>query len=444
MRYSRACTYTIFVLASAHVWGQTPASGNAIDQQKLSDAASQGFKMQTSPPAAQVKVEAVLLPAAICKRVFGKEVADKYAAIELTVANKNSDADFLIHGVYLDYDGWLLSGSPAAMSKASGNPMAQNATPNMPNTTGSTQYVPASGTTQPNQVASVEYRIVRGEAVDAQMWTSRNWTMRALQLVGVIATGSEFAFKEKGIAKAIGAFTGQGIPAANAFWPDGTTPQIDRISDFGYRTNKVIPRGSADILVAFFPIDRFLTPGLKAVFLKSPAVFFAPAAVLADTKVDKAVKDILAKLGVTDLNSVLTDQKAQNVLYGISLNRVHVVVGGAMAVDPDTIPARLDSVTFDGTPDWTKAGTITGVLNGALLTNGQVTVAGATLNPQPVSNGSNDVTLHFSLTVPSTGVGPCTNLTLTVSKAKDGKTSTSNPVTYTVPGQNNAACPSKQ
>jgi hypothetical protein len=93
------------------------------------------------------------------------------------VSNKNQDAAFIVHSIFLDYTDWLLGKDPK-------DPKA----------------VDYQASTLDNQVASVEYRIARGEAQDAQQWSGRNWTMRSLTLLGVIATGSEFAFKEPGMS----------------------------------------------------------------------------------------------------------------------------------------------------------------------------------------------------------------------------------------------------
>lgn len=410
---------TVFAVVNAtNGWSQ---SGNAVDAQKLKDAASQGFGLNVGPAVpVSVRVEAVLLPARVCARLFGKEIANNYAAVELTVSNKNSEAVFLVHSVFLDYTQWLFAES-----------------------SGDVPSVPFQASTQNNQVASVEYRVARGEAQDAQLWSSRNWTMRSLVLLGVLATGSEFAFKEQGITKAISAFTGQGVPAAAVFWPDGAQPQLDRISDFGFRTNKVIPKASSDIIVAFFPIDRFITPGLKKIYLKSPAVFFLPALGALDNKLSSDVKDVLKKLnGGTDLDmTALRKPETQNLLDKISMNRIRIIIGGTMAVDVDTIPARVDSVTFDDRPDWTKEGTATGVIHGALLSNGQPAIVELNLKPQAVTAGSTDTELHFTLPIPQGGVPACTVLHFHVIKTKDSKTVDSNQASIAVPGTAGAVCP---
>src|SRR5580692_8345377 len=274
-----ASKFITALLIACSAWPQS-----AVDTQKLQDAKAEGFNMPADlPVTGNTTVEAVLLPAAVSKGLFGKAIAKQYAVIELTISNKSQDAALIVTSVFIDYSEWLLSGSAKALA-ASGLSAPQA---NPPAT-----FLSATA----NQVASVEYRIVRGEALDAQAWTARNWSMRLLQFFGVIATGSDFAFTEVGILKSIGAYTGQVIPAAQVLWPDGTVAQVDRISDFGFHTNKVIPKQASDIVVAFFPLDRFITPGLKKLFLRSPALFFVPAAALVDQAVRSQIIGILQRL----------------------------------------------------------------------------------------------------------------------------------------------------
>jgi hypothetical protein len=147
--------------------------------------------------------------------------------------------------------------------------------------------------TCPNQIASAEYRVVRGQLQEEQPYTVRNWIIRSLELTGSIATAASFSIGSRHAIQAINGFTGEGIPAMRLFLPDDTVGQMDRISDLAFRVNKVIPKESSDIVVAFFPIDRFLTPGFKEWFIKSPALFFAPYAMLLDPKSPKEFKTLL-------------------------------------------------------------------------------------------------------------------------------------------------------
>ena len=87
------------------------------------------------------------------------------------------------------------------------------------------------------------------------------------------------------------------MPGLREAWPDGTVDQLNRISDFGYQANKVIPKQGAEVIVCFFPIDRFLTPGFKKLFLKSPALFFAPLQMLVDPTLKNDANRVLKGIG---------------------------------------------------------------------------------------------------------------------------------------------------
>ena len=133
---------------------------------------------------------------------------------------------------------------------------------------------------------------------------------------------------------------GQVVPAAQVLWPDGTVAQLDRISDFGFRANKVIPKEASDIVIAFFPLDRFITPELKKLFLTSPAVFFVPAAALVEKNSRGKIIGILQRLvgpaqvrADDSVQALLSNSKIKNLLDGISLNKIRVKVGGILTVE---------------------------------------------------------------------------------------------------------------
>lgn len=216
-----------------------------------------------------VTAQAVLIPRVNARRIFGSEIANNYAVIEINVGNKSPDAALIIHGIFIDYSRWALSGNTVTSRHVVDGLLREEG-----------QQFQAS--TVSNQIASEEYRVVRGQLLDAQMWSKRNWTMRLLTLAGSLASAYAFSIGEEGIVRGLNAFSGSVVPGIKETWPDGTIEQLNRISDFGYQTNKVIPKQGAEVIVCFFPIDRFLTPGFKKLFLKSPALFFSPLQMLVD------------------------------------------------------------------------------------------------------------------------------------------------------------------
>lgn len=225
-----------------------------------------------------VHVQAVLIPRVDSEKIFGREIANNYAVIQLIVGNKSPAAALIIHGVFIDYREWPLSGVPPAELFAERN---------------TNKYQAAS---VPSQVASEEYRVVRGQLLDAQMHTFRNTFLRWLTFAGNLAGAYTFSLNEEGIIKGIAAATGVGIPGFATAWPDRTVEQLNRVSDLGFRANKLVPKESSEIIVCFFPIDRFLTPGFRKLFLRSPALFFAPLTMLVDKRIENEAKALVGDL----------------------------------------------------------------------------------------------------------------------------------------------------
>jgi hypothetical protein len=464
---------------------------DAKTKKLLDDATRNGNGLQSRITVNDnVHVQAVLIPQKDVNRIFGKEIAQNYAVIEVNVSNKSKDAALIMHGVFIDYREWPFSGSTSAEINAAR----------------STDSYQSSAF--PNQVATEEYRVVRGQLLDAQSDTVRNVFLRWLTLAGNLAGAFTFSLNEQGIVKGIAAATGVGIPGVATAWPDRTIEQLNRVSDLGFRSNKVIPREGSDVLICFFPIDRFLTPGFRKLFLKSPALFFAPGQLLVDKSVRKDVNAAVGSLlegfdfGVEELRRDLpcflnikhprpedpsygvcldhfglqmaagsksserkfelkskTDTKmfqhfmALEFINSVSLNRVTVTVDGVMAVDVSTVAARIDEIDLDqlgecgdvvGECFWTDLtaadGVRTGVIRGAYLKGGKIKIDEAEAlkitDVKEIDKDSTDDELHFSFKL-TERVPNQKNLTFTVTKpsSKAGGTglvsnSWVSPVTY--------------
>jgi len=276
------------VLASAQTPATAPAAtpliapGKAAAKPTIPNADGVPLPV-VSDVAGSVSVEAVLLPSSVAKRIFGKAVSDQYAVVQMTISNHNPNAALIIQSAFLDYSHWLFSNNFQA-------PVSRPR---------SIETTPFQAANNPSQVASTEARLVRGNLQDAQFWTARNTFIRAITAVGTVASAFQFLAPSQDYNAGISAFGNQVVPALATFWPDQTQPQINRISDFGFQTNHVIPKGSSDIVVAFFPIDRFLTPSLRKLFVKSsPAIFYVPGEMLIDTKYRSTLVSMLRNAGV--------------------------------------------------------------------------------------------------------------------------------------------------
>jgi hypothetical protein len=419
-----------------------------------------------------VGVTAVLLTQPTVRRLFGREISDTYAVVQLTISNTSGDAAFVIHSAYIDTSQWALGGGTRGFS--------------FDNTTSNYPGEQARAGSWPNQIASVESRIARGQLLDAQQWSARNWTIRLLTVAGSLASGYSFAFKEAGIAKGIAAFSGDFVPGVALAWPDGAVAQQNRISDVGYQTNKIIGKQSSDIIVCFFPIDMFLSAPIRQIFLKSPGLFQSPYQILFTDANEKIRKELgvrdellpaLRKLhpcyskmfepsasasktesGLLDsaqtviqsgCKAMLADSANAEALVGLDyigrfgIQNIRVYVDGIMTVDIDTVPASIDQVVFDDAtkPEfWAVPGDKKGTLQCRFCTNGKVTVLEADklgiTNVATAADASSPNTLQFSFTT-SKPIESGQSLTFVVTKTPaDPKKSTqeikSAPFVYTV------------
>jgi hypothetical protein len=473
----------IFAMMVAHV---IPANADKKDAAAattaVDDAAKKGFPLTSSSTdvTGNVSVEATLIPAKVATTVFGKEVANNYAVIALTISNRSSDDSFIVHTIFIDYSQWLLSGSSELASQvlclenevaSSGAKPSDTGTANGESGDNQKDKKKCSGNllrswqqqTWPNQISTVETRIVRGELLDRQPWTTRNWVLRALQGAGSVAAGFTFITNNQNWIRGIGAYNAHFIPAAQNFWPDATVGQMNRISDVGFQVNKVIAKQSSDIVVAFFPIDRFLSPGLRQVFLQAPAVFFSPYAMLLDPKrpklVDKILNPILSQAAGTDekdtcrekdkslcernkflghlpaiaahvcdklaakknpanaaatdpLIDSLTDSEKKDLLKACqiaslldrtSLNTVRVIVGGTMTVDVNKVPPQITDIQIDqdkdGTAKWKKGDTLTGVIRGSFLSGATPSITKPENMLQAAAVGKDSTDTELHITV---------------------------------------------
>ena len=390
-------------------------AGKAKDAQSVKDGAKGGFPLEAvATVQGNASIEAVLLPPAVTKGLFGRSVSDRYAAVQVVVSNRSTDHTLIVHDVFIDYSRWLLSGSSG--DKDAQKCEAVDANPNSESFPGCGNKLESWQTqTKQNQIASAEYRLPRGTLLDSAPFTKRNLIIRGLEAAGSIAAGYAFAWHELGIAKGIAAYNGNFLPAARYFFPDRTIDQANRISDFGFRVNRVVAESSSEMMVTFFPIDRFIPPSIKKLFEKSPALFFAPHALILDKDAQKDLAPLLKQFG-TDMtklsesikNSLGTGEADLNIkfLNRLSLNTVRVIISGTMVVDASSVPASVESVEFDGGNNnidlWQGTGEKRGIIHGRNLGKGiPVILDKDRLNISSidaVEEGSSETELHFKTT----------------------------------------------
>jgi hypothetical protein len=400
------------------------AADNAAIEKGMLDAQRQGIPIATKNNVGEhIRVKSVVIPYSVAKRVFGKEIAETHIVVQLAISNSSPAMAFVLHNAYIDFSKVGNEPSPGISGLFGGEPESSS----------------GRNGSATSRISSVESRVARGQLLDAQQTTARNITMRVLTTLGSIAAGYSFSFGEKGIAKGIAAFNGNIVPGVAYAWPDLTVAQINRISDFGYQTNKLIPKEGGEIVVCFFPIADFLTPGFQQIFKKAPAALFTPLQMIKDKSIKSLVfknlnfktsdvediekilpcfqllsaatkvksdssmdKQNLQRRPVSDDGVVAVTQTLKNAviadctatfatntkaltqllyLQNLSFENLLVEVDGIMTVDVRQVPARIAGVSFDGAENapqlWAAPGSLKGKIEGEYLTNGTLKIVEA-------------------------------------------------------------------
>jgi hypothetical protein len=457
-----ACAVAAMVCSPSLVHGQSQPPGQAAAAALPPvDPASKLTAILTVN--ANASVEAVLLPPNVTRGVFGKAIADRYAAVELTVSNRSHDAALIVHSIFIDYSRWLFSGTtrgqlvPCPPTEVRTNKAAAPASESSPQATLPeclNPLEPWQAANKSNQVAAAEYRVPRGTLLDSQQWSGRNWAVRIAETAGTIATAFAFGLTGADSAKVIAAYNGAVVPGIRYLIPDSTVQQANRLEDLGFRINKIIPKDSSEILVAFFPLDRFLTPGVKRLYHESPAIFFVPQSVIFDPKARALLADVFKGLNIgldskefqqlAELLRTDPDKAAESpvikLLDRISLNNLRLVVGGIMSVDVDIVPATIEGVQFDELDPamlWAETGQKKGTFTGRYLSGGMAALVNAdTVQITDVSSiqeGSDDHTLHFQITVNKSVAGATKLIFRADKKDKAGRSIEGHPFEYVVP-----------
>jgi len=186
-----------------------------------------------------LSVSASLVAPKTVSDVFGKRIATRYFALQLTIANRNRDFQFLIHDVVLNLDDVFVNKSLAPL----------------------VSYKPTSE----------DLLLLRGVAEKGQIYDKRNLVIRLMRaagsigagLIGVTTFGSSYA-------PSVAVFNGPLITAISQAFPDMTINQLNRLNDSAYAANTLVPKQSSKVVVAFLPQAIIMDSKLRGAFWKDP------------------------------------------------------------------------------------------------------------------------------------------------------------------------------
>jgi hypothetical protein len=171
--------------------------------------------------------------------VFGRRIAHRYVAFQITISNMSKDYKFLVENITLNLD----------------NIAADDAL-----------KVPEEY--KPN---STDLSLIRGVSEKGQAYDPRNFILRLMRGAGTIAAGligvTTFGASYD---PSIAVFNGPVITAFANTFPDNTINQLNRLNDSAYQTNILVPKEGAKVVVAFLDQAMFMGKELRKKFYDDP------------------------------------------------------------------------------------------------------------------------------------------------------------------------------
>jgi hypothetical protein len=239
-----------------------------------------------------VKVYVSVMDPGIVQDVFGKRVAQRFVAIQVTIANQNPNFQFLIHDVSLDLKGVFGDEFADQVSREAiyacekcvldcrklDHPIPINEESKDVEAARLSKCQDSCSQTcrfGRFELSSLELSLIRGVAEKGQGEDTRNKTLRYFRAFGTIAAGLiGVASFGPSYPKSIAVFNGPVINAYSELFPDYTINQMNRLSDSAYKSNSLVPKQQAKVLVAFIPQAIFLTSEQRKKFWKDPTLLY--------------------------------------------------------------------------------------------------------------------------------------------------------------------------
>lgn len=179
---------------------------------------------------------------------FGRRIGRRYIALQITVANRNSQYQ------------WLITDASVNLSEIIGY-MQHSCAPRAQSLIALTNKT----------LTSADLTVLRGVAEKGQTYDPRNLTVRILEGSGTIAAGllgiTTFG---PALAPSIAAFNGPLINSVQRIFPDETINQINRLNDSAYGANLLVPKQQSRVMVIFIPMATLLSKAEQAKFNKDP------------------------------------------------------------------------------------------------------------------------------------------------------------------------------
>jgi hypothetical protein len=213
-----------------------------------------------------VKVWRALMAPKNVSDAFGRRIAKRYIAMQLTIANRHDELQWLIQDASVDLEPLI-----ANMEK-----QGTGCQPNLKLLLERAQYLENRGVGgAPYQVSSADLTVLRGVSEKGEIFHPRNFTIRLMTGAGTIASGllgvTTFG---PAFAPAVAAFNGPLISATQVAFPDFTVNQLNRLNDSAFMANTIVGKQQAKVIVVFIPIEYLLTKKQEGQYWKDPESVF--------------------------------------------------------------------------------------------------------------------------------------------------------------------------
>jgi len=251
---------------------------------------------------------------------FGRRIAKRFVAFQVTVGNVNKDYDFLIHSLHIRFE------------------------------------VDSSHGTQDLDTPSIDLTILRGVAEKGQSQSPRNFMIRALRGIGTVAAAYVGVIDPtNGVyARGIAAFNGPVVTSLESVFPDHTINQMNRLNDSAYTANTLVQNERARVMVGFVPQVFLIKESERNEYWNDPheaLPYFLPAVAQVTGTFITELADVPPVVSSLNLEGDRTDFQASSseiagevvgrFLQGAALS-VSGFDGAAVEIEGDTTDTRIN------------------------------------------------------------------------------------------------------
>lgn len=306
--------------------GTTPAAGTGAGAGGAVPPLPDGNQAVEEMNDRYIKVWRALMAPKNVADSFGRRIATRYIAIQLTVANRNTEYQWLIQDASVDLSRLVLHLKTAAASQATCQDSLQHLLKSFQalgldvTQTGEVRQ----GASNP-YVTSADLTVLRGVAEKGQALDPRNLTYRLMRGAGTIAAGmlgvTTFG---PAFAPAVAGYNGPLLTAYQTMFPDFTVNQLNRLNDSAFLANTLVPKQQARVIVIFMPMEYVLTRAQVKKYYKDPeSVFGCPDLRLLEANVNgNFITTVVPTPVITSIN-INTNEEA-------SFGKDNFTVGGVV------------------------------------------------------------------------------------------------------------------